>query len=121
MPPSMPAQSALDVMAAVAYFKRGDGFRGRWMPCSQPIRIGTAILVAKSEIVMMQTVQHLFRLPVLTLQKPDEPLNPRGREPRAWAMKITTAILMGNYAQLLKTDNEERDAARRVDRGKGTK
>ncbi len=109
-------RSLLEAMAAFAYFKRGDAFRGRYMPSCQ--RIGTATLVAENEIVMMKTVQQLLRMPILTLQREDEPLYPRGRDPRAWARKITMSILMGNFAQLVKTDNEEREAQREVNRKK---
>jgi hypothetical protein len=117
VPRSLP-RCLLTAMSAVAYFERGEGFRGRWIPTR--LWCG-AVRVPESELQLMQTVQNLFRLPVLTLQKSDEPLNPRGRDPRAWARKITTAILMGNYETLLKTDEDERDATRGVASGKGTK
>lgn len=110
VPRSMP-RNLLDAMAAVAYFRRGDDYRGGWMPSSQ--RTGTNVLIAENEIVMMQVVQNLFRLPVLTLQgAEDGQLNPRGRDPLVWAAKITMAILMGNYETLVAKDDAEREAAR---------
>jgi hypothetical protein len=106
VPSSMP-RALLAAMMVRAYFERGDAYRGRWLLTR--LWCG-AVRIPESELQLMQTVQNLFRLPVLTLQKSGEPLSPRGRDPRAWAMKITTAIIMGNYAQLLKTDEEERQA-----------